>query len=64
MRYITLWRKPDSPIDWDFYVSEDRREADAVIRNLVGQKVRQASTYELGPVVAEMSLTFKSDPRP
>ena len=55
-RFVTLWRKPDSPIDWDFYVSEDEREASTVVANLRKRKVWQASTYHLGPVCENLCI--------
>lgn len=57
-RYITLWRKPDAVLDWDSYVSEDRREAETVLGNLRKQNVRQAHTYELGALQADLSITW------
>lgn len=49
MRFITLFRKPEAPIDWDFHVSEDDREVEQVLINLEKRRVTDISTYELGP---------------
>jgi len=55
-RYITVWRKRDKPLEWDFHISEDYREAAHVHSNLVDQDVQQGSTYELGPDQPELGI--------
>lgn len=56
-RYITTWRKraPDSPLDWDHYVSEDEAEAERVVDNLKAQGVWQYNTFKLGERVERLS---------
>ena len=59
-RFITLWRRADSPIDWDFYVSESEAEAGEVMDNLAKQKIPKATTYRLGEVVPSLSTPAPS----
>jgi len=63
-RYITLWRKPNNALEWDFYVSEDRSEAEQAHRNLREQGVRDAATYPLGDQEASLSLAALQAERP
>lgn len=55
-RHITLWRKLDNPIDWDFYVSEDMQEAEDVVANLVKQGIKRFTTFPIGDRVADLSF--------
>lgn len=55
-KFITVWRNPDSVLAWDFYISEDEREAGNVVRNLNDRKVKRASTYELGELNKQLCI--------
>jgi len=59
-RFITLWRRVDSPIDWDFCVSENEAEAGEVMRNLTKQKIVKVTTYRLGDIVSSLSTPATS----
>lgn len=54
-RHITIWRKIDNPIDWDFYVSEDMQEAQDAVANLVKQGVKKFTTFPIGDRVVDLS---------
>lgn len=56
-RFITLWRRPDSPIDWEFHVSETEREASEVLGNLTKRGVKKATTYRLGEAMPSLSVS-------
>lgn len=58
VRYITTWRKPDKPLEWDHYVSEDALEAERAVANLKERSVIQFHTYELGSQVQKLSSEF------
>ena len=50
-RFITLWRKRSSALDWDFHVSESSDELDKLLANLQAQGIRQFSTYPIGTIL-------------
>ncbi|MBB4856978.1 hypothetical protein HNO88_000275 [Novosphingobium chloroacetimidivorans] len=54
-RYITLWRKPDAVLDWEFHVSENDHELQQVVGNLRKRPIKQGTTYVLGKEVPELS---------
>jgi hypothetical protein len=54
-RYITLFREPGRPVDWDFYISEDLREVADVVRNLNASGVTKYSTYPIADRVEDYS---------
>lgn len=57
-RYITMWRKTDDVLDWDFHVSESRADAEQVVRNITRQGVHQYSTRQLGDKVEDLSSAY------
>jgi len=57
-KYITLWRKVDEVLEWDFHTSLDIETARRVVKNLQGQGVKQYSTFPIGERVNELSATF------
>ena len=57
-RIITVWRKVDSVLDWDFHVSEDATDAARVVENLKKQGVHQYRSYPLGENIAELSSGY------
>lgn len=54
-RFITIWRKKEAPMDWDFYISESRRETEGVFRNVTHQGHSLIATYQLGAKVNDLS---------
>jgi hypothetical protein len=57
-RFITTWRKPADPLTWDHHVSEDQREVETVVANLLSQGVKQYHTYRLGEALPDLSSAY------
>ena len=57
-RHITVWRKVESVLDWDFLFTETHEDAARVVNNLKAGGVHQFSTYSLGPKVDDLSSEF------
>lgn len=53
--YITLWRKTDNVLEWDFHVAFFRDDAERCVANLKKQGVRQFGTHYYGAKVPELS---------
>ena len=62
-RFITLWRKPDNPLDWDFYVSDSAHELAQAVDNLKRGDLRGTlfTTYRLGERMAGYSQDYVED---
>ena len=58
-RYITVWRNPaPGNLDWEHYVSEDRKEAERVVENIKAQGVHQFWTYAIGLRLPDLSSEY------
>ena len=57
-RYIVLWRKPATVLDWDFYVAERLEDARRVVANVTAQGANQYRTYVLGDKLPDLSSEF------
>jgi hypothetical protein len=57
-RYITVWRKPENVLEWDFYTSENLDEAELVVEKLKKRKTIQYYTYPISDKVSELSSEF------
>ena len=58
-RYIAIWRNPaPGNLDWDHYVSEDRKEAERVVVTIKIRGVHQFSTYAIGDRLPDLSSEY------
>lgn len=57
-RYITVWRKPDDVLNWDFHFSEDGNEVETVVANLIKRGVKQYSTHPISGRLAALTSEF------
>jgi len=57
-KFITIWRKTENILEWDFFTSRDLAQAEQVVSNLLAQGVKQYSTYPIGERVTNLSSEF------
>ena len=58
-RYLVTWRKPAPDfLDHDYYICEDLREVDKLIKNIKEQGVHQYNTFILGGRLVSKSSTY------